>query len=225
MTRGKLLTIEGTDCSGKETQSKLLCEKLNNIGIKTIRLSYPMYDTPTGKIIGGPYLGKENIGDPLFEEGAGNVSYKVASCYFAADRKYNEKYIEENLNNGVNIILDRYIESNMAHQGGKILDINERHEAYQFIYDLEYGLMKLRKPDKTFFLYMPYEYSLELRKGRNESPDQHELDKNHLLNAEKAYFELASLYDFQKIDCTNEKGLRSVESINDELFEEVKKLF
>ena len=29
--RGKLIVIEGTDCSGKETQTKMLVEKLNNI--------------------------------------------------------------------------------------------------------------------------------------------------------------------------------------------------
>ena len=54
---GKFIVIEGTDCSGKETQSKLLVEKLNNMGHKAIRLTFPNYDTPTGKIVGGPYLG------------------------------------------------------------------------------------------------------------------------------------------------------------------------
>ena len=32
--KGKLIVIEGTDCSGKETQSKLLSQKLNDLGIK-----------------------------------------------------------------------------------------------------------------------------------------------------------------------------------------------
>ena len=56
--RGKLIVIEGTDCSGKETQTKMLVEKLENVGIKCVRFSFPQYDTPTGKIVGGPYLGK-----------------------------------------------------------------------------------------------------------------------------------------------------------------------
>ena len=51
---GKLIVIEGTDCSGKNTQSILLAKKLNAMGYKAINLSFPMYDTPTGKIIGGP---------------------------------------------------------------------------------------------------------------------------------------------------------------------------
>ena len=55
---GKIIVIEGTDCSGKETQSKLLEKKLNDMGKKVIRFGFPMYETPTGKIVGGAYLGK-----------------------------------------------------------------------------------------------------------------------------------------------------------------------
>ena len=54
--RGKLIVIEGTDCSGKETQSKLLIEHLRRDGIHVEYQSFPMYDTPTGRIVGGPYL-------------------------------------------------------------------------------------------------------------------------------------------------------------------------
>ena len=66
---GKIIVIEGTDCSGKETQSKLLEKRLNEEGLKCKRFEFPMYDTPTGKIIGGAYLGKKEMGDPLFDKG------------------------------------------------------------------------------------------------------------------------------------------------------------
>ena len=36
--RGKLIVIEGTDCSGKETQTLLLEQKLNDMGIDSKRL-------------------------------------------------------------------------------------------------------------------------------------------------------------------------------------------
>ena len=58
---GKLIVIEGTDCSGKGTQSELLFKRLESEKKKVVKLSFPMYDTPTGKIVGGPYLGKESI--------------------------------------------------------------------------------------------------------------------------------------------------------------------
>ena len=97
--KGKLIVIEGTDCSGKETQSKMLVESLNEMGLKAVHLSFPMYDTPTGKIVGGCYLGKPEIGESLFPEGAVEVDPKIASLYYAADRKYNigkiKKYLED----------------------------------------------------------------------------------------------------------------------------------
>jgi len=79
--KGKLIVIEGTDCSGKETQTKLLIKHLESKGKKVISFSFPMYDTPTGKIIGGPFLGKEYICDGWFPEGASAVDGKVASLY------------------------------------------------------------------------------------------------------------------------------------------------
>ena len=51
--KGKIIVVEGTDCSGKETQSKLLEERLNSIGKKCVRFDFPNYESPTGKIIGG----------------------------------------------------------------------------------------------------------------------------------------------------------------------------
>ena len=95
--RGKIIVIEGTDCSGKNTQSELLCQRLNSVNIKTISLSFPMYDTPTGKIVGGPYLGKSYICNGWFSEGAALVDGKVASLYYAADRLYNIKSITNTL--------------------------------------------------------------------------------------------------------------------------------
>ena len=89
MKKGKLIVIEGTDCSGKGTQSELLYQKLVSDGLNVYKTSFPMYDTPTGKIIGGPYLGKEHICLGWFKEGANNVPAKVASLYYAADRLYN----------------------------------------------------------------------------------------------------------------------------------------
>ena len=86
---GKIILIEGTDCSGKETQSNILEENLIKDGYKVFKMSFPVYDSPTGKIVGGPYLGKESISSGWFKEGANNVPAKVASLYYAADRLYN----------------------------------------------------------------------------------------------------------------------------------------
>ena len=216
--RGKLIVIEGTDCSGKETQTKLLVEKLDKLNIKCVRLSFPMYDTPTGKIVGGPYLGKEYICDGWFDEGAVNVDSKVAALYYAADRKYNAGKIEELIDSGINVILDRYTYSNLAHQGGKIKDKKERFDMYNWLNKLEFELLELPEADIKLFLHMPYEVSCELKKGREELPDQHEASKEHLLMAENAYIEVANLYNFKTIECSKNNKPRSIEEINEEVY-------
>ena len=219
--KGKLIVIEGTDCSGKETQTKMLVERLEKLNIKCERLSFPMYDTPTGKIVGGPYLGKDYICDGWFEEGAVNVNPKVSSLYYAADRKYNVGKIEELLNKGINVILDRYTYSNLAHQGGKIENKEQRLEMYNWLDKLEFELLELPKADIKVFLHMPYEVSCILKKDRPEKADQHEASKEHLLLAESAYIEIAEIYDFKTIECNIENSPKKIEDINNELYDYV----
>lgn len=220
---GKFIVIEGTDCSGKETQSKLLVEKLNNMGHKAIRLTFPNYDTPTGKIVGGPYLGKKEICECWFPEGAVNLDPKVASLYYAADRKYNEKEINKYLEEDYFVICDRYVSSNMAHQGSKIKNDEERFHMYEWIDKLEFWLLGLPKPDKTIFLHVPLENTLELRKNR-KSIDEHEKSPEYLKRAEESYLELSELYNWDKIECIRNNKLRSVEDINNEIMKIIEKM-
>ena len=219
--KGKLIVIEGTDCSGKETQTKMLVERLEKLNIKCDRLSFPMYDTPTGKIVGGPYLGKDYICDGWFEEGAVNVNPKVSSLYYAADRKYNVGKIEELLNKGINVILDRYTYSNLAHQGGKIENKEARLEMYNWLDKLEFELLELPKADIKVFLHMPYVVSCILKKDRLEKADQHEASKEHLLLAESAYIEIAEIYGFKTIECNIGNSPKKIEEINNELYDYV----
>jgi dTMP kinase len=220
--RGKLIVIEGTDCSGKETQTKLLVEKLEKENIKCVRFSFPVYDSPTGKIVGGPYLGKEYICDGWFNEGAINVDPKVASLYYAADRKYNIGKIEKLISKGINVILDRYTYSNLAHQGGKLKDKKDRLDMYSWLDKLEFELMGLPKADIRVFLHMPYEVSCILKKDRKEASDQHESSKEHLLASENAYKEIANIYSFKTIECNIGDKPKNIEDINNELYEYVK---
>ena len=220
--RGKIIVIEGTDCSGKGTQSDLLLERLNKDGYPTKKYAFPVYDSPTGKIVGGPYLGKSTICKGWFSEGANLVPAKVASLYFAADRKYNIDEINEQLDKGVNIILDRYIYSNMAHQAGKISNKSERNKMYKWLEKLEFGLLELPHADIRIFLHMPYEAALTLKTNRLEALDEHERSKEHLVKAEAAYLELASKYSFYTIECVHDDKIRSVDDISEELFQYVR---
>ncbi len=218
MMRGKLIVIEGTDCSGKETQTNKLMEKLKKENIQITKFSFPNYDSPTGKIIGGPYLGKEHIGPSWFSEGAANVEPKVASLYFAADRLYNINIINEILVSGTNVILDRYTFSNMGHQAGKLEAKEERLEMYEWLEELEFKTLGLPKQDIGVFLHLPYEHALVLKQNREEKPDGHECDEHHLKNAEKAYTEIAHKYNFKTIRCNDGDNIRTIDDINEELY-------
>ena len=218
MGKGKLIVIEGTDCSGKETQTKLLISKLREKGISVNNFSFPNYNSPTGKIIGGPYLGKGYICDTYFDEGPTHVDPKVASLYYAADRKYNIDKIMFLINNGANVILDRYIYSNMAHQGGKIDSYNDRMDMYEWLDNLEFNLLSLPRPDIAIFLHMPTDKSQILKENRQESADGHEKDIEHLYSAERAYIELAKKYNIYTIECVLKDDIRSIEEINEDVF-------
>lgn len=266
MKRGKLIVIEGTDCSGKETQSKKLIERLNNEGINTIYYSFPNYSSPSGRIVGLSYLGKpylakelvynheeeikntlkdklndkydeeiinvfldvtsEKLGCGWFNEGAPNVNSKISSLYYAADRGYNIEEINKVLDSGTNIILDRYIYSNMAHQGGKYKNKRDRSALYKWIDKLELKMLGLPEADFKLFLHMPTDFASFLRKGRDEALDENERDINHLKNAEKAYLEVASKYNFNVIECVRDNSVISMDNIKsiDEINEEVYKL-
>lgn len=224
--KGKLILIEGTDCSGKETQADLLKKRLEAEGHKVFKTSFPMYETPTGKIIGGPYLGKPSVCESFFEEGAVAVNPEVAGLYYVADRVYNIGRVLEPLKNGEIVILDRYMESNMAHQGSKIEDKKERLNYFNRCVFLEYGFYQIPKPDLTIFLHMPYEAACDLKGNRLEL-DQHESNMHHLKKAEATYVELVELYKWQTINCLNtdvyvdKHNIKAVEQIGDEVYNRV----
>ena len=217
--KGKLIVIEGTDCSGKETQTKLLIKRLKQHNIKCQTLSFPMYDTPTGRIVGGPFLGKSYICEGWFPETAPNVDPKVASLYYAADRRYHKGKIEKLLNRGINVILDRYTYSSFGHQACKLRTKKERIEMYNWLDKLEFEMLELPKADIKIFLHMPYKVACELKKDRVEALDQNEASKSHLLKAERTYLEVADLYDFKYIKCSKGNKPRKIEDINNELYE------
>ena len=226
MKRAKILVIEGSDGSGKETQSIKLYNYLTNKGIKVKRYSFPLYDSATGRIVGGPYLGKEEICESYFKETSANVDPLVSILYYIADMRYNFlKEIEEEIYKNDLIILDRYVTSNMGHQVGKANSINDKEKIYNFLDKLVFDLCELPRMDKVIFLHMPFEAAKDLRKSR-EHTDGNESNEEHLKNAEKAYLEASKKYNWDYINClkTNEyKDINDIKSI-DEISNEVIKL-
>lgn len=206
---GKIIVIEGTDDSVKEVQSELLEKKLNDNGKKCIKFSFPMYETPTGKIVDMANISENST--RIFPEGALNVDPYVTSLYYAADRKYNMPKISKYIDEDYYVILDRYVPSNLAFQGSKIKDKDKRFEMYQWIDKLEYWLLRMPKPDKTIFLRVPYEFI-----------DNNDLE--FLKDTEDAYIELSELYNWDRIECVSDNRIRDNNSICDEIYNLVIKM-
>ena len=224
MKRGKLFVIAGNESSGKEKQTKMLYNRLNSEGYKIEKSTFPRYETPTGKIIGGPLQGKPEISESWFPEGAGNVPKEVASLYYLADRVYNMPPIKKTLENGLPVILDRYVEANQMHQGGKIRDRKEREEFFQFIDTLEFGLYKLPRPDLTVVLHMPTEKAMELKsKMTGVQMDDLEKNFNYIKNSEESCLHFAEFYNLPLISCVSKEGaIRHPKEIHEEVYSIIK---
>lgn len=225
MEYAKIITIEGTDCSGKETQSKLLIKKLKKLGKKVKLFSFPTYETATGKIVGECYLGKGV--KSFFDEGAPNVDPLISSLYFAANRRETFlKEIEKELTKNDYIILDRYTTSNMGHQGGKGKTKREKDKLLEFLEKLEFELLELPKPDLVIFLHMPYEAACLLKQNRTELDDNEKSEK-HLKEAENNYLYICKKYKWEYINCLSKtklkakEDIRSIEDINEEILKRV----
>lgn len=215
---GKIIVIEGVNDSGKETQSKLLAKALKQEGYKVVEFSFPMYKSPTGKIFKNCVLGKD--GNGYFPEGYENLNPYVVCLYTAADRKYHKEKIEKYLQDGYIVILNRYTSSNMAHQGSRYNDSEERFFMYQWIDKLEYWLLKLPKPDCTILLKVPAKYLNQLDEKQVSFTFQENIfDQDSVL---KAYIELSELYNWDTIDCVSNDKMKSVEEIHQEIMKIVR---
>lgn len=231
---GRIFTFEGPDYNGKGTQTKLLLNRLVSEGRSVQTMSFPRYDTPTGRIIGQCYLGKKDLGKQLGWEGdyswfgdADKANPATISLYYAGDRNEAMPEIKAFLEKGGIWILDRWTPSNQGHQAGKIRDPLERYQMVKYIENLEMGLLKLSKPDGLFFLNVPLEYSIELRKKRDngeENVDGHENNLDHMKHAHESYLELSKLYGWNQIDCVKDGKIRTPEDIHEEVYSIVKSL-
>ncbi|MBR5542658.1 MAG: thymidylate kinase [Oscillospiraceae bacterium] len=215
--RGKLITIEGTDCSGKSTQLSLLAERLTREGVEFKKIAFPRYDSESSALV-RMYLGGE------FGENVKNVNPYAASSFFAVDRVASylrewKSYIEE----GGSVLLDRYTTSNAIYQATKLC-VAEREKFCDWLFDFEYNLLGLPRPDGVIFLDMPPRFAEKLMQGRDEKEDLHERDKEYLKGCYESACSLAERYSWERISCVENDRIKTIEEMHEEISEKVFKI-
>ncbi len=219
--KGRIIVIEGLDGSGKNTQARLLAEKLSE-NYEMRRLSYPDYDSPSSALV-KMYLGGELGDDPM------DVNAYAASAFYAVDRIASFlKHWKNDYNNGMNFVFDRYSTSNAVYMLSKLSD-SEKEGYLKWLEDFEFGKMGLPAPDKVIYLDMPTEISQRLMseryKGDESKKDLHEKNVNFLkLCRENALFAAEKL-GWTVIECSDGENPYTIDEIAGKVLEEALKVF
>jgi dTMP kinase len=210
---GKFIVIDGTDGSGKTTQFNLLADKLKTEGYQVEIADFPQYNTKSAGLVEEYLSGKYG--------GADDVTPYQSSIFYAVDRFDASFKIREWLKAGKVVIANRYVSASLGHQGGKIENPLERKVFFNWLYELEYKIFNIPKPDLSLILHVEAEISQQLAANRHredwtgKTRDIHEENLNHLKKAEEIYLEIAKSFpDFKLIKCTREGEILSREEIH-----------
>jgi thymidylate kinase/thymidylate synthase ThyX len=221
-TDGLFLVIEGTDGSGKGTQFALLAERLKNAGYDVATFDFPQYEEPSSyfvkEYLNGEYGTAEEVGP------------YTGSLFYALDRYAAAASIRQAISSGKIVLANRFTGSNMAHQGTKFDNDEERRGYFIWLDNLEFMMLKVPRPDKSFVLRVPAETAQQLvdkkdaRSYTDKKRDIHEADLAHMKKSVNVYDDLCQIFprDFQRIDCVRSGSLLSIETINDILWETIK---
>ena len=213
---GKLIVIEGSDGSGKATQTRKLFERLRDLEGKVRRVSFPNYESESSALI-KMYL----RGD--FGGLAEDVNPYAAATFYAVDRFAGFFEWKDFYNDGGIVLSDRYVSSNMAYQAAKLNKKSERTKFLAWLEELEYKHFCMPRPALTIFLDMPPEISAVLRRQRGRE-DIHENDAAFMKKTYDIYRELAAKYDWKVVKCADRNFARSVTDIHEDIFRLVEEL-
>lgn len=221
------IVLEGLDGAGKSTQIQLLRNYLTQRGLETEYIHFPRYDAkPFGDLIScflRGELGTLDEVDPYF----------VAMLY-AEDRKQISKQIRQWISQGKVVLVDRYVYSNIAYQGAKMTSREDRRFLSDWIFNLEYNIFGIPKPDISFFLDVPFKFTVNsLQKNRegsdrdylNGESDIHEASLPLQLHVREVYTDAAQKDSTLKlIDCSKNGEMDSPESVFSKIAEILSKI-
>lgn len=220
-TQGTFIVIEGTDGSGKGTQFKLLAERLQNAGYDVALFDFPQYDNPSSyfvrQYLNGQYGNADSVGP------------YTGSLFYALDRFEAAKAIRTALDQGKVVLANRFVGSNMAHQGTKFINAEERRGYFIWLDNLEFEMLRIPRPTASFVLRVPAHIAQNLvdqketRSYTDKKRDIHEANLSHLERSVQVYDEMCELFprDFISIDCVRNNRLMDIDHIQRVLWEKI----
>lgn len=204
-----LIVLEGLDGAGKSTQIKLLQKLLAESGASHEYLHFPRFDAPVFGDMIGRFLRGE-LGE------LSEVDPYVVALLYAGDRADAAPMIRSWLCEGKFVILDRYVNSNIAYQCAKVDDEQKRKELTKWILDTEFVQFDIPRPDISIFLDVPFSFTsaklTEQRQGADREylhggRDIHEESLDLQRRVREAYLEIAAVDDTLKVvDCSDGRG-------------------
>lgn len=223
-TQGTFIVIEGTDGSGKGTQFKLLKELLESEGHDVAVFDFPQYESPSSYFVKEYLNGKYGTAE--------EVGPYTGSLFFSLDRYEASHKIREALEHGKVVLANRFTGSNMAHQGTKFENTEQRRGYFIWLDNLEFEMLKIPRPSLSVVLRVPAEIAQELvdkkesRSYTDKKRDIHEADLDHLKKSVQVYDDLCQLFpkDFERVDCVRSGELLSIDQVHKLLVEKVRPL-
>lgn len=221
---GTFIVIEGTDGSGKSTQFKLLADRLTEAGYEVEAFDFPQYDKPSSHFVREYLNGKYGTAE--------EVGPYTGSLFYALDRFEAAQNIRQALSEGKIVLANRFVGSNMAHQGTKFIHAEERRGYFIWLDNLEFEMLRIPRPSASFVLRVPAEIAQGLvdkkseRSYTDKKRDLHEADLSHLQRAVSVYDEMCELFpqDFMRLDCVRNNKLMEVEAVQELLWQKISPL-
>jgi dTMP kinase len=199
------LVIEGLDGSGKSTQLNMLQEFLKSQHIPYRFLHFPRIDAPVYGDLVARFLRGE-LGD------INNVNPWLVALIYAGDRNDAATMIKAWSDAGEFVIVDRYVDSNIAFQCAKVSEPLKKKELKEWIEHLEYQYNKIPKPDLSLFLDVPFAFTRDRLSNQRDGEDRnylqgkadiHEADLDFQSRVRQVYLNLADeRKDFIRLDCS-----------------------
>jgi thymidylate kinase/thymidylate synthase ThyX len=221
---GFFLVVEGTDGSGKSTQVQLLAKRMRAQGYDVAIFDFPRYEEPSSYFVKEYLNGEYGTAD--------EVGPYTGSLFYALDRFEAAPAIREALQQGKIVLANRFTGSNMAHQGTKFHNAEERRGYFIWLDNLEFEMLHVPRPDMSFVLRVPAEIAQKLvdkkpdRSYTDKKRDIHEADLAHLRRSVEVYDDLCELFpkDFARVDCTRANDILSPESVHEILWNRIRPL-